>query len=106
MSGCTSKAVLVGGLLAPIGKPFLHHRDLAFLGGDDVLGQLANLRVFPMLENDTRHINRALVVRDHATHEIDVGVASELRSHPGVHLVVHGAIRGRGRTVIEGRQRF
>ena len=75
MSGCTSKAVLVGGLLAPIGKPFLHHRDLAFLGGDDVLGQLANLRVFPMLENDTRHINRALVVRDHAAHEIDVGIA-------------------------------
>ena len=99
MSGCTSKAVLVGGLLAPIGKPFLHHRDLAFLGGDDVLGQLANLRVFPMLENDTRHINRALVVRDHAAHEIDVGIAGELDLHIGVHLVVRRLIIADNRVI-------
>ena len=87
-------------LLAVVAQPLVHHGDLAFLHGDDLLGQLVNLRVLAVLQRHLGHVDRALVVRDHATHEIDVGVASELRSHPGVHLVVHGAIRGRGRTVI------
>ncbi len=99
MSGCTSKAVLVGGLLAPIGKPFLHHRDLAFLSGNDILRQFANLGVFPVFESDLGHINGALVVRDHAAHEIDVGIAGELDLHIGVHLVVRRLIIADNRVI-------
>ena len=87
-------------LLAAFSKPLIHHGDLAFLRRDNLLGQLADLRVLAVLQRHLGHVDRALVVRDHAAHEIDVGVSSELRSHPRVHLVVHGAIRGRGRTVI------
>jgi hypothetical protein len=42
-----------------------------------------------VLQDDSRHIDGALMVRDHAAREVRVGVAREGDVHVAVHLVVH-----------------
>ena len=56
-------------------KPRAHEGNLALLGLHDFLGELANFRILAMYEQDFRHVDRALMVGDHAAHEIGIGVA-------------------------------
>ena len=63
-------------------EPGLHHLDLALLGFDDPLCQFAQLRILRVFELDLGHVDRTLVMRDHAAHEIDIGVAAFFPSPP------------------------
>ena len=80
------------GLLAPIREPLLHLRDFLFLRLDDGLRQFAHFRIRAVIENNARHVDRALMVRDHAAQEIEICVAAELDRHVGVHAVVRDLI--------------
>lgn len=75
-------------LLPVLGQPFLHPGDFLFLRGDDVLREFPDFRIGAVLEHHFRHVDRALMVRDHAAHEIGVGVAAKGDSHIPVHFRV------------------
>ena len=64
---------------------------------------------FPYFKDDVGHVDGALVMGDHAAHEVDVGVASQLDVHALVHLLIRcleglrhfiARRRGGGRTVV------
>lgn len=54
---------LVRRLLAELLQHLAHHRDLLLLVADDGFGELANLGVLAMAENDLRHLDRTLMMR-------------------------------------------
>jgi hypothetical protein len=86
-------------LLAAAGKPLLHHRNLTFLGLDHLFGEFADLWIIAVSNHDFRHIDRALMVRDHAAHEVDVGITGELDHHVLMHAVIGGYVSFRRRAV-------
>jgi len=69
-------------------QPVLHGGDFNFLGGNDVLCELANPGVRAMPQHDARHVDGALMMRDHAAEEIQIRIPGELDRHSGVHPVV------------------
>lgn len=75
-------------LLSALGKPLSHHGDLTFLSGHYLFGEPAHFGSGTMFEDDASHVDGALMVGDHAAHEIHICIACELNAHIGVHLVV------------------
>ena len=51
----------------------------------------AHLGVRAVAQHDIRHVDRALVVRDHAGGEVAIGIAGVADGHVAVHAVVGGA---------------
>ena len=64
----------------------MHDVDLLLLGDDDLLGQPLQALVLAVAKLDERHVDGALVVRDHHAGEVPVGVAGEGHLHRAVHL--------------------
>src|ERR1700709_2054433 len=58
------------GSFAAFGEPIGHHGDFALLRLDDVLRELAHLRILAESDDDFRHVDRALMMRDHASDKI------------------------------------
>src|SRR6218665_2052140 len=58
-------------LLAVLVQPGFHEGDLALLRGDHILRQLADFRVLAVFQRDFGHVDGALMMRDHAAHEVD-----------------------------------
>jgi len=48
----------------------LHRRDLDLLRRDDLLGKLTGQRVSAINQHETRHVDGALMMRDHHRQEI------------------------------------
>lgn len=69
-----------------------HGDDLLLLFDDDFLRDAPQLLVLAVAQFRHRHVDRALVVRDHHGGEVGVDVAGWLRRHPGHHPVHRGAV--------------
>jgi hypothetical protein len=48
--------------------------------------QLAEFRILAVLELDLRHVDRALVMRDHHGDDVAIRIACHRRGHVSVHL--------------------
>jgi hypothetical protein len=72
--------------------PFLQESDFLLLRGDDLLCQLADLEAFAVLQDHPRHIDSALVVRDHAARKIKIGISGIRAAHIPVHLLARGPV--------------
>ena len=83
-------------------KPLFHPGDFAFLGGDDRFGEFAHVGVGAVFEDDAGHGDGALMVRDHAGDEIDIGVAGIVDIHGFMHLLIGFAIGSGCRRVAGG----
>src|SRR5690606_32016133 len=83
-------------LFAARGQPLLHHGDLALLGADHIFGKFARPGVLAVLQRHLGHVDGAPVMRNHAAHEVHVGVAAEVDHHVRVHAVVAGTVGGSG----------
>jgi hypothetical protein len=81
---------------APTRQPVLHLGDLALLLDDDALGHLPGPRIVRVAQGNARHVDSALVVRDHLDAEIDVRVARVRHGHVAHHLVVRDPILADG----------
>ncbi len=68
-----------------LGERAPHDLDLLGLLDDDALGEPAQDGVAPIGEFGFRHIDRALVVRDHHGGEVPVRIAGGRHGHVGVH---------------------
>ena len=77
--------------LAVFLQPGLHLLDLGFLRGDDGLRQFAQFGILAVFQLHLGHVDRALMVRDHAADEIRVGIAAIGDHHVLVHLA-HGIV--------------
>ena len=78
----------------------MHDFDLLLLRDDDLLGQPLQPLVLAVAELDQRHVDGALVVRDHHPGEVAVGIAGEGHVHRRVHArdrVVHHRAKAVGR---------
>ena len=82
---------------APTREPLLHLGDLALLFHDDAFGHLPRPRVFGMAKGNPRHVDCALVVRDHLDAEIHVRVARVGHGHAPHHARMRDLILGNGR---------
>lgn len=91
------------GLLATVSEPLLHERDFFLLRIDDGLRQFAHFGIGAVIENDAGHVDRALMVRDHAAQEIEVSVPAELNRHVRMHAVICDLIIANDRVI---RQAF
>ena len=91
------------GSLAVLGQPFPHHGDLAFLGLDHLFGEFADFRILAVLQLDPGHVDRPLVMGDHAADEIDIGIAGIFDRHVVVHLAVGLGEGDAGRTLVADR---
>ena len=86
-----------------------HRDDLLLLIDDDLLRDAPQLLVVAIAQLGQRHVDRALMVRDHHGGEVGVDVAGRLDLHAGHHLG-HGAVvlgqerRLRGRRRAERRR--
>ena len=108
----TTGELPIGASSAPPSRPVIsraspariHEGDLLLLRGDDVLRQFTQLRILAVLQFDLRHVDRALVVRDHAGDEVLVGIARVGDRHALVHLRHRIAIALGGRRLV-GRRR-
>jgi drug/metabolite transporter (DMT)-like permease len=94
-AGATLKPY-TGWLLPVFGQPILHPGDLSLLCGDHGFGQLAHLGVLAMFQHDARHVDRALMMRDHAPDKVNVSVPGEGNGHAFVHRGI-GLHEGHGR---------
>src|SRR5215213_4694095 len=74
-------------------EPLLHLGDLALLLADDVVGPLLGLIILAVLEDDSGHVDRTLVMRDHRLHErhVRIGILHGLH-HGTIHLIHCGHI--------------
>ena len=61
--------------LAPVAQPLLHRRDLVALPDDDPFAQDRDVLTGTVGRRPARHDDRLRVMRNHAGHELDVGVA-------------------------------
>ena len=59
----------VGNRLPPAAQPALHERDLVFLRGIDPLGRIAQRLIAGALRHQRGHLQRLMMVMDHALHE-------------------------------------
>ena len=104
IDGADRIAALVGGVDGPAGlteggwclagvrrQPGLHFDDLAFLRRDDLVRPLPGLRIVAVLLDDLRHVDRTLMMRDHAPDEGDIRIAGHHAFH---HRSVHFIHRG------------
>jgi hypothetical protein len=80
------------------GQERLHVGDLLALLDDDRLGEALEPRVVPVLQQEPRRIDCALMVRDHHPHEVAVDIAGRRHIHCDMHAHVH--VRHLG---VEGR---
>src|SRR6267143_1745280 len=63
----------------------MHDRDLLLLLDDDLLGQPLQSLVLAVAQLDERHVDGALVVRDHHAGEVPIRIACEGDVHRRVH---------------------
>src|SRR5215213_7089860 len=70
-------------------EPLLHLGDLALLLADDVVGPLLGLLVLAVLEDDSGHVDRTLVMRDHPPHERHVSIRILHGLHHGAMHLIH-----------------
>jgi hypothetical protein len=68
-----------------------HGGDLLLLGHDDLLGQPLDLRVATVAKHRYGHVDCALMVRHHHSHEVDIDVTRGLHRHV-VHHFFHGRV--------------
>lgn len=79
-----------------------HCDDFLLLLDHDFLGDTAQLFVLAMPEFRKRHVDGALVVRNHHRCKIGVDVAGRLDGHVGHHLVHRGGVLGQERCFVGG----
>ena len=82
--------VASGTALPAIAQPLLHHRDLVALPDDDALAQDRDVLAGAVRRRPARHDDRLRVMRNHAGHELDVGVAVRQLPEAGRGLVDRG----------------
>jgi len=63
---------------------------------DQPLGELVHLQVLTVLQHHFGHVDRTLVMGNHAAHEVDVGISAKCDVHILMHLRIGGSIGGRG----------
>jgi hypothetical protein len=88
-------------------EPGAHEVDLALLVGDDLLREPLQPGVVAVQQQYLRHVDGALVVRDHLGDEVAIGAARARRSfHSGVdalHRLVHEILEAAAGRRDEGR---
>jgi len=62
--------------------------NFTLLRGDNALRHFPDGRILAVLQFDTRHVDGALMMRDHALHEIAIRIAGERDAHALVHRIV------------------
>ncbi len=69
-------------------QPSLQVCNILFLLGDDLLGELPLFCILAVLQFNLGHLNTGLVMRDHASSEVGVGIARETlwRIHHHLHV--------------------
>ena len=58
-------------------QPGAHQRDLALLGPDHRFREFSDFRIVAESKRDLGHVNGSLIVRDHAVHQVHIGIPSE-----------------------------
>lgn len=76
-------------------EPRTHAGNFLLLCGHNMLREPAHLRIPAISKSHLSHCRRTLMVRDHAAHEVDVGIAGVTLAH-GLHHAVMGATVGGG----------
>ena len=97
----------VGHGLAAIAQPGLHHRDLVALADDDALAEDRDVLARAVRRRPAGHDHGLRVMRNHARHEVHVGVGVGKRPSPGgvaCRPGRRGRRLGRRRTGAPGRQ--
>ena len=62
-------------------EPFSHCVDFCLLCRDDLIGPGFDLIIFAELQNGARHVDRALMMRDHRLDEGHIGIAARSPNH-------------------------
>ena len=75
---------------APVAQPLLHRRDLVALPDDDPFAQDRDVLTGAVGRRPARHDDRLRVMRNHAGHELDVGVAVRKLPEAGRGLMDRG----------------
>jgi hypothetical protein len=75
-AGVDADCISLADLFRVLLQPIFHLRDFLFLIDDDFLGQGPDGRILAVRQLHLGHIDRALMMRDHAADKIQVGVAA------------------------------